>query len=50
MYASEVAIYKVGMIQCSYCGQLKPTDEFAAYGGSGAVTENICKICARKMT
>lgn len=38
------------MIQCSYCGQLKPTDEFAAYGGSGAVTENICKICARKMT
>lgn len=43
-------LYSPHMIQCSYCGQMKSTDEFAAYGGSGTVIENICKICARKMT
>ena len=43
-------LYSPRMVRCSYCGQMKSTDEFAAYGGSGTVTENICKICARKMT
>lgn len=43
-------LHSFRMIQCSHCGQVKPTDEFAAYGGSGTVSENICKICARKMT
>ena len=34
-------------VQCTQCGEIKPTDEFSDYGGRNRVNSGICRRCSR---